>query len=95
VRLSISDTGAGIPPDALPRIFDPFYSRRADGAEGTGLGLTICRAIIERWDGRIEVESTPGEGSTFTITLPRAEARLMGETDRRNRRDRQDSGAAS
>lgn len=76
VALSFADTGVGIEPDKLPRIFDAFYSRRADGVTGTGLGLTICRAIVARHGGDIAVQSTRGSGSTFTVTLPRPAARL-------------------
>jgi signal transduction histidine kinase len=74
-EIVVTDTGVGIPPDALPRIFDRFY--RVDGARsreagGTGLGLCIAKAIAEAHAGRIEVASTPGAGSTFTVHLPLA-----------------------
>jgi PAS domain S-box-containing protein len=65
----ISDTGGGIPLKSLDRIFDPFFSTKKPG-EGTGLGLSISYGIIRDHGGKIEVESTPGKGSTFTITLP-------------------------
>jgi two-component system, NtrC family, sensor histidine kinase KinB len=71
VRLSIADTGVGIPPDALPHVFDKFY--RAPGRErtaGTGLGLAIVREIVLAHGGTITCESTPGRGTTFHITLP-------------------------
>lgn len=77
--VEVSDTGIGIPAEALPRVFDRFYrvdksrSRRAPcGAwsGGTGLGLSICKALIERHGGRIEVESVEGKGSTFRVVLP-------------------------
>jgi signal transduction histidine kinase len=67
--LSISDTGAGIPPEQLERIFEPFFTTKAEG-QGTGLGLSISRGIVERHGGRIEVESTPGAGTTFHVLLP-------------------------
>jgi signal transduction histidine kinase len=70
--LEVSDTGIGIPEDQLPLIFERFY--RADPsrtAAGAGLGLSIARQIAEAHGGRIEVESTPGEGSTFTLLLPK------------------------
>jgi two-component system, NtrC family, sensor kinase len=67
VQVIISDTGVGIPPDVLPHIFEPFYTSRKDGC---GLGLAICSNIVEKHNGRIDVESTSGAGSTFTITLP-------------------------
>jgi PAS domain S-box-containing protein len=62
----IEDTGEGISPESLPRIFEPFYTTKRTG---TGLGLSICRDIVERMGGRIEVTSSPGEGSTFTVWL--------------------------
>lgn len=71
--IEVSDTGVGIPAEALPRIFDRFFradpsrSRRTGGA---GLGLSITRAIAERHGGTVEVESRPGTGSTFRVTLP-------------------------
>lgn len=71
-QIEIVDTGCGIPEDALARIFDPFFSRRADGEGGTGLGLTICQSIVERYGGKIEVASVLAQGTTFRITLPRA-----------------------
>lgn len=70
VRLSVADTGVGIPPDVLPRIFDPFFSTK-DATKGVGLGLAVVYGIVQRHDGRIDVESQPGRGTTFTITLPR------------------------
>lgn len=73
VVVSIGDTGVGIRPENLAHIFDPFFSRRADDVEGTGLGLTICKATAARYDGTISVKSTVGEGSVFTVRLPRAE----------------------
>jgi signal transduction histidine kinase len=71
-ELEVSDTGVGIPEDQLPLIFERFY--RADPsrtAGGAGLGLSIARQIAEAHGGTIEVESTPGEGSTFTLLLPK------------------------
>jgi signal transduction histidine kinase len=67
VVLTVGDTGRGIPPDALPRIFDPYFTTRTGGL---GLGLTIARRIVEAHGGRIEVESEPGRGSRFLVTLP-------------------------
>jgi len=72
IEIVVRDTGIGIEPERLPRIFDPFYSRRADGANGTGLGLSIVRTIVENFGGRIEVHSRPRQGSTFTVLLPDA-----------------------
>jgi two-component system NtrC family sensor kinase len=70
VRIGVADTGVGIPPDVLPRIFDPFFSTK-DATKGVGLGLAVVYGIVQRHDGRIDVQSQPGRGTTFTITLPR------------------------
>lgn len=81
MRLSIADTGVGIAADALPRIFDPYFSSRADGMEGTGMGLTICKDIVETYGGRISVESVQGVGTTFTVDLPLHDpARISAQT---------------
>lgn len=72
VILEFEDSGVGIDPKDLGHIFMPFFSRRADGVRGTGLGLAICRAIVEQLGGRILVTSEPGQGSCFTVELPRA-----------------------
>ena len=69
--IEVIDHGSGIPDESLSRIFDPFYSHRADGEAGTGLGLTICKSIVERYGGAIEVRSILGEGTTFRVTLAR------------------------
>jgi len=78
VDLMVRDTGAGIPADKLPRIFDRFYTTKsgpdATGKGGTGLGLAFCRDVIEAHRGRIRVESTPGRGTSFTLRLPVADA---------------------
>ena len=71
-RLSVADTGAGIPADALERVFDPFYTTKSSGS---GLGLAVVKQIIENHNGAIKVESTCGHGTTFTITLPSTEGR--------------------
>jgi len=65
----ISDSGCGIPAELVARIFDPFFTTKPVG-EGTGLGLSISYGIIDRHDGTIEVVSTPGVGTTFTIRIP-------------------------
>ena len=69
VWIKIQDTGTGIPEDKINRIFDPFYTSKPVGS-GTGLGLSLSYTIIEKHHGKIEVESTVGSGSTFTIRLP-------------------------
>jgi two-component system, OmpR family, sensor kinase len=71
-ELEVSDTGVGIPEDQLPLIFERFYrADKARASSGAGLGLAIARQVAEVHGGRIEVESTPGEGSTFTLLLPK------------------------
>jgi len=73
-EISVADTGVGIEPAALRRVFEPFYSTKtgpdAAGQGGTGLGLAVCRDIVEAHHGRLRAESRLGEGSTFTIFLP-------------------------
>jgi two-component system, NtrC family, sensor kinase len=69
VEISIADTGVGIPADQAARIFEPGFTTKA-GRIGMGLGLPICRQIVERHGGRIRVESEPGTGTTFTLHLP-------------------------
>jgi|Deesub1362B_J571_1020462.scaffolds.fasta_scaffold00565_9 signal transduction histidine kinase/HAMP domain-containing protein len=69
VVAEVSDTGVGIPEEHLSKIFDPFFTTKKVG-EGTGLGLSICLGIVERHNGRIEVKSKVGEGTTFTVCLP-------------------------
>ena len=71
VEVSISDTGCGIPPDRIGRIFDPFYTTKQD-SRGTGLGLSIAYGIVTSHRGTISVESEVGKGSTFRVTLPAA-----------------------
>ncbi len=78
--IEIVDTGIGMSAEHVARIFDPFFSRRADGVAGTGLGLTIVRSLVERMGGGIEVESTQGAGSRFRIVLPLAETALEQST---------------
>ena len=72
VSFSIQDSGLGIPPEYLPRLFERFFRipSTEKGVQGTGLGLTICKQIVEAHKGKIEVSSTVGEGSTFTVYLP-------------------------
>jgi signal transduction histidine kinase len=70
IEIRVKDTGHGIAPEILPRIFEPFFSTKP--GEGTGLGLSICRDIISDHGGRISVESRPGEGTTVIVWLPLA-----------------------
>jgi two-component system, OmpR family, sensor kinase len=82
VRITVSDSGPGIDPDRLPYIFERFY--RGDEARrgnGVGLGLAIAKALVEAQRGRIDVNTTSGEGTTFTITLPRASTLLRGQRE--------------
>jgi signal transduction histidine kinase len=69
IRLQVEDTGVGIPPDRLTRIFDPFYTTKAPG-QGTGLGLSVVHSVVQRYGGEISVTSRPNHGTTFTIDLP-------------------------
>jgi CheY-like chemotaxis protein len=69
VAITVSDTGPGIPPEALERIFDPFFTTKRQGL-GTGLGLSISRAILRRLGGELSVESVYGEGAAFVCFLP-------------------------
>jgi two-component system sensor histidine kinase BaeS len=77
LRLRVTDTGSGIAPDDLPRIFDRFY--KASDSPGSGLGLAIARALITAHDGEIRADSTLGQGTTITATLP-----LVVNTDNRS-----------
>ncbi len=79
-EVRVSDSGVGIPPERLRLIFEPFYTTKEPdehGHGGSGLGLSVCRQIIEQHNGRIRVESVAGKGSTFTVKLP-----LMEESEK-------------
>jgi signal transduction histidine kinase len=69
VRLEFSDTGVGIPEHQLKDIFNPFFTTKSSG-QGTGLGLSVVHSVVRRYQGEIQVRSTPNVGTTFTIELP-------------------------
>jgi signal transduction histidine kinase len=80
VEVRVADTGVGIPPERLRLIFEPFYTTKVPdehGHGGTGLGLSVCRQIIDHHHGRIRVESLVGKGSTFTVKLPMAKPEVV------------------
>ena len=66
LHVDVSDSGEGIPPESLPRIFEPQFSTRSSG---TGLGLAIVKRLVEAWGGEVTVDSTPGEGTTVHLRL--------------------------
>jgi signal transduction histidine kinase len=66
-RVSVADDGPGIPPDVLPRVFEPRFSTTSSGA---GLGLAISRRLVESWGGTITLESPPGRGTTVRVAFP-------------------------
>jgi PAS domain S-box-containing protein len=76
----IQDTGPGIPPDAIPRIFEPFFTTKEVG-KGTGLGLYITHNLVQKYKGRIRMESTPGLGTTVTIILPVGPAKMKSKEE--------------
>lgn len=81
VRLTVQDTGHGIPPEHLEHIFEPFFTTKAVG-EGTGMGLAITHGIVSRHGGSIDVHSARGEGTTFTLYLPRVHRAANGQEKR-------------
>lgn len=74
VSVEIADTGIGIAPENVARIYDPFFTTKGVG-RGTGLGLAVSYGIVQEHSGHIAVESAPGRGTTFRITVPTAQAR--------------------
>ena len=78
VRLTIADTGEGMAPEVVAHAFDPFFTTKPEG-EGTGLGLSVVYGIVERAGGRIELESTLGAGTRFTLALPATRATVTDE----------------
>ena len=80
-ELEVADTGPGLPPEELPRAFERFFLYRRHGADrpvGTGLGLAIVKELTEAMGGRVDVRSRPGEGTTFRVSLPLAQAAADG-----------------
>jgi len=71
IELAVSDTGVGITEDALPHLFEPFYSTKDEGTPGAGLGLSVVYGIVQRHSGEIRIESRVGQGTTFLLRLPR------------------------
>jgi signal transduction histidine kinase len=83
VRIEVVDSGCGMSEEVLPHIFEPFFTKAGDSQNepGTGLGLVVCRDLVQRAEGSIDVESKQGVGTRFTITLPRAGSATRSETD--------------
>src|SRR6185437_8826500 len=83
VFVTVADNGEGIPREAIPRLTERFYRvdvKRSRERGGTGLGLAIVKHILNRHEGRLQIESTPGEGSTFTVFLPAAPTAAPSES---------------
>ena len=75
VRIDVIDSGVGISQEILPKVFDPFFTTK-DPDKGTGLGLSVSRSIVEEFGGTIQIQSTPGEGTTVSILLPASSFKL-------------------
>jgi signal transduction histidine kinase len=76
MAISFQDSGSGLTPEEMDKIFEPFYSTK-EGAQGLGLGLPICQKILGRYNGRLVVESQRGQGTTVRILLPYAESGVL------------------
>ena len=77
IRLTVQDSGIGLDPQAVNRLFDPFYTNKADGM---GIGLSVSRSIIENLQGRIWAKPNDGPGATFSFSIPRSPARRLETT---------------
>jgi signal transduction histidine kinase len=78
IVITIRDTGSGIEPTNLNKIFDPFFTTKEVG-EGTGLGLAVTYSLVEQMEGKIEVDSKPGKGTTFTISMPASREQMISK----------------
>jgi CheY-like chemotaxis protein/anti-sigma regulatory factor (Ser/Thr protein kinase) len=81
LRLSVGDTGGGIPPDAVDHIFEPFFTTKEKG-EGTGMGLSVVHGIVKKYHGLITVSSEPEKGTVFNVFLPVIETNAISDNDK-------------
>ena len=77
-QFTVSDTGPGIPANDLARVFEPYWSGQRNATKGTGLGLYIVNKEMDRHQGKIQVESSPGHGTTFKLSFPKAKDQQLG-----------------
>jgi signal transduction histidine kinase len=90
IRIIIADNGGGMPPEIAKRLFEPFYSTK--GIRGTGLGLVVAKKVVEEHNGQIIFETVPGQGTTFTITLPIKAAPAPDSTQQVSTQTAEDTG---